>query len=231
MKNLSFKKMLSGIKAAFPYTIPVFLGWIFVALTYGVLMSGLGYNAWWTMLFSAVCFCGGMQIAAIPMMAAGFDPAQMLLMSYLVNFRHTFYGVPLLEKYKDAGALKPFLVYTLADEPFSLSVSAEKPESVENKYFYFGISLLCYLYWIGLCGLGSVIGGAISFDTTGLDFALNALFIVMFMQQWKEKRNRPACVIGVTVTLLCRIVFGSSVFLIPSLLGILLIFWIGRDKL
>ena len=231
MKNLSFKKMLGGVKAAFPFTIPVFFGWIFVALTYGVLMSSIGYNAWWTMLFSALCFCGSMQIAAIPMMSAGFDPLQMLLMSYLVNFRHAFYGVPLLEKYKNTGIFKPFLVYTLADEPFSLSVSAQKPESVDDKYFYFGIHILCFLYWIGLSGLGGVIGGMITIDMSGLDFALTAMFIVMFLQQWKEKRNRPACVIGIAVTLLCRIAFGTSVFLIPSLLGILLIFWIGRDKL
>lgn len=223
--------MLGGIKAAFPYTIPVFLGLIFVGLTYGVLMSSIGYNAWWTMLFSAVCFCGSMQIAAIPMMAAGFDPLQMLLMSYLVNFRHTFYGIPLLDKFKDAGVLKPFLVYTLSDEQFSLSVGAKKPDNIEGKYFYFGISLLVFSYWVILSGLGGVIGGLITFDTTGLDFALTAMFVVMFLQQWKEKRNRPACVIGIGITLLCRIFFGTSVFLIPSLLGILLIFWIGRDKL
>ncbi len=230
-KKNSFKNMVSGIKAAFPFTIPIFLGWIFVALTYGVLMSNLGYNAWWTMLFSAVCYCGGMQIAAIPMMSAGFDPAQMLLMSYLVNFRHTFYGIPLLEKYKNAGALKPFLVYTLADEQFSISVSAKKPENVEDKYFYFGIHLLGFAYWIGLTGLGGVIGGLITFDTTGLDFALTAMFVVLFMQQWKQKENRPACVIGVAITLLCRVIFGTSMFLVPALLGMLLIFWIGRDRL
>lgn len=230
-KKNSFKNMVSGIKAAFPFTIPIFLGWIFVALTYGVLMSNLGYNAWWTMLFSAVCYCGGMQIAAIPMMSAGFDPAQMLLMSYLVNFRHTFYGIPLLEKYKHAGALKPFLVYTLADEQFSISVSAKKPENVEDKYFYFGIHLLGFAYWIGLTGLGGVIGGLITFDTTGLDFALTAMFVVLFMQQWKQKENRPACVIGVAITLLCRVIFGTSMFLVPALLGMLLIFWIGRDRL
>lgn len=230
-KKNSFKNMISGIKAAFPFTIPIFLGWIFVALTYGILMSNLGYNAWWTMLFSAVCYCGGMQIAAIPMMSAGFDPAQMLLMSYLVNFRHTFYGIPLLEKYKNAGALKPFLVYTLADEQFSISVSAKKPENVEDKYFYFGIHLLGFSYWIGLTGLGGVIGGLITFDTTGLDFALTAMFVVLFMQQWKQKENRPACVIGVAITLLCRVIFGTSMFLVPALLGMLLIFWIGRDRL
>lgn len=231
MRDTKLKNIMQGIKAAFPFTLPVLFGWIFVGLTYGVLMSNIGYNAWWTMLFSAVCFCGSMQIAAIPMMSAGFDPAQMLLMSYLVNFRHTFYGIPLLEKYKDAKAFKPFLVYTLSDEQFSLSVTAKKPEGMENKYFYFGINILCFVYWIGLSGLGGVIGNLITFDTTGLDFALNAMFIALFMQHWKEKANRPACLIGIGVTVLSRVIFGASVFLIPALLAMLLIFWVGRDKL
>ena len=225
------KNILQGMKAAFPFTLPVLFGWIFVGLTYGVLMSNIGYNALWTMLFSAVCFCGSMQIASISMMSAGFDPAQMLLMSYLVNFRHTFYGIPLLDKYKDAKGFKPFLVYTLSDEQFSLSVTAKKPEGMENKYFYFGINFLCFVYWVGICGLGSVLGNLITFDTTGLDFALNAMFIALFMQHWKEKANRPACLIGIGVTVLSRIVFGASVFLIPALLAMLLIFWVGRDKL
>ncbi len=231
MKENKTKNILQGIKAAFPFTLPVLFGWIFVGLTYGVLMSNIGYNAWWTMLFSAVCFCGSMQIAAIPMMSAGFDPAQMLLMSYLVNFRHTFYGIPLLDKYKDTKAFKPFLVYTLSDEQFSLSVTAKKPEEMENKYFYFGINILCFVYWVGLSGLGGVIGNLITFDTTGLDFALNAMFIALFMQHWKEKENRPACLIGIGVTVLSRVIFGASVFLIPALLAMLLIFWVGRDKL
>ena len=98
MKNVSAEKIWLGIKAAFPVTIPILFGWVFVGLTYGVLMSELGYGPLWSMLFSLLCFCGGMQIAAIPMMAAGFDPLQMLIMSYFVNFRHTFYGVALLEK-------------------------------------------------------------------------------------------------------------------------------------
>ena len=194
-------------------------------------MSELGYGPLWSMLFSLLCFCGGMQIAAIPMMAAGFDPLQMFIMSYFVNFRHTFYGLALLEKYKDTAPFKPFLIYALADEPFSLAVSAKPPEGLEPKYFYFGMTFLTYLYWAGLTGLGSVLGGIIRFDTTGLDFALNALFIVLFLQQWKEKNNRPACIVGIAVTLLSRVVFGSSVFLIPALAGMLIIFWLGRNKL
>ncbi len=229
--KVEFKEIIRGVKAAFPSTLPIFFGWIFVALTYGVLMEELGYGPLWTMLFSLICFCGGMQIAAVPMMAAGFDPVQMFIMSYFVNFRHTFYGLALIEKYNNAMPFKPFMIYTLADEPFSLAVTTEAPEGLEPRYFYFGQSLILWFYWGGLTAIGGLLGRIITFDTTGLDFALNALFIVFFLQQWKDKSNRPACLIGVAVTLAARIIFGSTTFLIPALMGLLVIFWLGRNKL
>jgi 4-azaleucine resistance transporter AzlC len=229
--KVEFKEIIRGVKAAFPSTLPIFFGWIFVALTYGVLMEELGYGPLWTLLFSLICFCGGMQIAAVPMMAAGFDPVQMFIMSYFVNFRHTFYGLALLEKYNNAMPFKPFMIYTLADEPFSLAVTTEAPEGLEPRYFYFGQSLILWFYWGGLTAIGGLLGRIITFDTTGLDFALNALFIVFFLQQWKDKSNRPACLIGVAVTLAARIIFGSTTFLIPALMGLLVIFWLGRNKL
>jgi 4-azaleucine resistance transporter AzlC len=229
--KIEFKEIIRGVKAAFPSTLPIFFGWIFVALTYGVLMEELGYGPLWTLLFSLICFCGGMQIAAVPMMAAGFDPVQMFIMSYFVNFRHTFYGLALLEKYNNAMPFKPFMIYTLADEPFSLAVTTEAPEGLEPRYFYFGQSLILWFYWGGLTAIGGLLGRIITFDTTGLDFALNALFIVFFLQQWKDKSNRPACLIGVAVTLAARIIFGSTTFLIPALMGLLVIFWLGRNKL
>lgn len=229
--KVEFKEIIRGVKAAFPSTLPIFFGWIFVALTYGVLMEELGYGPLWTLLFSLICFCGGMQIAAVPMMAAGFDPVQMFIMSYFVNFRHTFYGLALLEKYNNAMPFKPFMIYTLADEPFSLAVSTEASEGLEPRYFYFGQSIILWFYWGGLTAIGGLLGRIITFDTTGLDFALNALFIVFFLQQWKDKTNRPACLIGVAVTLAARIIFGSTTFLIPALIGMLVIFWLGRNKL
>ena len=102
---------------------------------------------------------------------------------------------------------------------------------MERRYFYFGQTLLLYVYWAGLTALGGLLGRIITFDTTGLDFALNALFIVFFLQQWKDKNNRPACLIGLAVTLLSRIVFGPDMFLIPALIGMLVIFWLWRNKL
>lgn len=230
-RKVEIKEVIRGMKAAFPVTLPIFFGWIFVALTYGVLMEELGYGPLWTMLFSMICFCGGMQIAAVPMMAAGFDPVQMFIMSYFVNFRHTFYGLALLEKYEDTKPFKPFLIYALADEPFSLAAASTPPEDIEPRYYYFGQTFLLYVYWFGLTALGGALGKLITFDTTGLDFALSALFIVFFLQQWEDKSKRPACIIGIAVTLICRLVFGADVFLIPALAGMLLIFWLGRNKL
>ena len=151
--------------------------------------------------------------------------------SYFVNFRHTFYGLALLEKYKDTQPFRPFLVYALADEPFTLAVATDAPEGMERRYFYFGQTLLLYIYWAFLTAAGGLLGRLITFDTTGLDFALNALFLVFFLQQWKEKSNRPACLIGVAVTLASRIAFGPTVFLIPALIAMLLIFWLGRNRL
>lgn len=225
------KKLWDGVKAAFPFTVPIFLGWIFVGLTYGVLMNDLGYNALWAALFSVLCMCGGMQMAAVPMMAAGFDPLSMFIMSYFVNFRHTFYGIPMLEKYKGIGWTKFFNIYNLSDESFSVQSSAKPPEGVEEKYFYFGVTLLCMIYWPFLTCMGGLIGSLLTFDTTGLDFALTALFIVLFLQQWNEKENRPACIIGIAVTLISLLVFGQTVFLMPALGVMLLVFWLMRNKL
>ncbi len=230
-RKVEIKEILRGIKTAFPSTVPIFFGWIFVALTYGILMEEAGYGPLWTLLFSLICVCGGMQIVAVPMMAAGFDPVQMFIMSYFVNFRHTFYGLALLEKYKDTQPFKPFLIYALADEMFSVAVSTDAPEGMERRYFYFGQTLLLWIYWAGLTAAGGLLGRLITFDTTGLDFALNALFVVFFLQQWKDKSKRPACIIGVAVTLVSRIVFGPTVFLIPALIAMLIIFWLGRDRL
>lgn len=231
MKRVEIKEVFRGIKEAFRFTVPIFFGWIFVALTYGILMRSIGYGPLWTGLFSLVCVCGGMQMAAVPMMAAGFDPLQMFIMSYFVNFRHMFYSIALIDRYKNTQPFKPFLIYALADEMFTVAVSAPLPNGMEPRYFYFGQTLLLYIFWAGLCALGSAVGGLITFDTTGLDFALNALFTVFFLQQWKKKENRPSCVIGLVVTLASLLIFGQTTFLIPALIAMLIIFWLGRDKL
>ena len=181
-----------AIAAAFPHTIPVLTGYLVLGAAYGVLMQSKGFGAPWVLLMSAVAFCGSMQFAAITLLTSAFDPLGAFIMSVMVNARHLFYGVSMLEKYRGLGGAKPILIYTLSDETFSVVFSAEQPPDVSRKDFYLAISLLDYAYWVGGSLLGSLVGQFIRFDTTGLDFALTGLFVVLFIEQISDPRSRAS---------------------------------------
>ena len=171
----------AALRAAVPATIPVMTGFLCLGIAYGVLMQSKGYGPGWSVLMSAIAFGGSMQFVAITLLTTAFDPIQAFLLSIMVNARHMFYGLSLLDKYKGLGKVRPFLIYVLCDETFSLVSTLEPPEGVAGKDFYFWISLLDYLYWITGTALGGLAGNLITFDTTGLDFALTALFVVLFL--------------------------------------------------
>ena len=152
-------------------------------------------------------------------------------MSLMVNARHLFYGISMLHKYSGLGKLRYFLIYVLCDETFSISCATEPPEGVARRHFYFAVSLLDYLYWVLGTFLGGLVGGGISFNTSGLDFVLTALFIVLFMEQWKKPENRPAGVIGIILTVVSLTIFGPSNFVIPAMAMILAVLAAGRKKL
>ena len=189
-----------AIAAAFPHTVPVLTGYLVLGAAYGVLMQSKGFGAPWVLLMSAVAFCGSMQFAAITLLTSAFDPLGAFIMSVMVNARHLFYGVSMLEKYRGLGGAKPILIYTLSDETFSVVFSAEPPPDVSRKDFYLAISLLDYAYWVGGSLLGSLAGQFIRFDTTGLDFALTGLFVVLFIEQISDPRSRISGIIGVVCT-------------------------------
>ena len=194
-------------------------------------MEANGYGPFWAALMSAMGFGGSMQYVAISLLVTAFDPLQAFLLSIMVNARHIFYGLSMLEKYKGMGKLRVFLIYVLSDETFSLVSTLEPPENVARKDFYFWISLLDYSYWIIATALGGVFGGFLRFDTTGLDFALTALFVVLFMEQWKKRENRPAGVIGVVCAAASLAVFGADNLVIPVMILILAVLLGGRKKL
>ncbi|MDD5936142.1 MAG: AzlC family ABC transporter permease [Clostridiales bacterium] len=227
-REISIRKAFS---AAFPKTIPVLTGFLALGIAYGILMEKNGYGALWSTLMSAIAFCGSMQYVAITLLTAVFNPMQAFIMSLLVNARHLFYGLSMLPKYKGLGKIRGFLIYTLCDETFSIECSVEPPEGVERKYFYFFISLLDYLYWVLGSFLGGVVGNLIKFNTKGLDFALTALFVVLFLEQWKKKENRISCIIGVVCTTIALLVVGATNFVIPAMVLILFVLTIGRKKL
>jgi 4-azaleucine resistance transporter AzlC len=212
----------SALLAAFPHTIPVFTGYLVLGAAYGILMNSKGLSLIWILIASIFVFAGSMQFVAVSLLAAGFDPLGAFLMTLMVNARHLFYAISMLGKYRNLGKVKPYLIFSLTDETFSILCSTEPPEGIDRKWFYFFVSFLDHMYWITGSLLGGILGSMIKFNTKGIDFVLTALFVVIMINQWKSAKNHLPAVIGIASAILCRIVFGASDFIIPSMILILL---------
>jgi 4-azaleucine resistance transporter AzlC len=226
-KRKSFQKAFC---AAFPHTIPILAGFLVLGMAYGVLMQTKGYGTIWAVLMSAIAFCGSMQFVAITILTTAFNPLQAFLLSFMVNARHLFYGIAMLDKYKGLGKMRGFLIYTLCDETFSINSSTVPPEEVDRRYFYISVSLQNYLYWVFGTFLGGVLGKFITFSTKGLDFALTALFFVLFLEHMRKRENRFYGCIGIAATVICLCTFGANNLVIPSMAFILIILLVGRKK-
>jgi len=222
---------IRALKAAFPYTIPVFTGFTFLGIAYGILMSSKGYGVIWTLLMSLFVFAGSSQYVAITFLTSAFNPLNAFLMSLVINARHIFYGISLLDKYKDMGKIKPYLIFGLCDETFSIICSSEPPEGVSKKWFAFFITLLDHMYWVLGSVLGSLIGYMIPSSIEGLDFVLTALFVIIFVGHWKSKGNRKPAAIGVISSVISLLIFGPDNFIIPSMIAIIAVLTLGRKKL
>lgn len=219
------------IAAAFPHTVPVLAGFLVLGIAYGMLMQKNGYGVLWAVLMSAIAFCGSMQFVAITLLTTVFHPLQAFLLSVLVNARHLFYGLSMLQKYKGFGNRKWALVYTLCDETFSIVSAVTPPEGVEPSSFYLAVSVLNYFYWVFGTFIGGIIGQIIPFNTKGLDFALTALFVVLFLEQMKKQENRILGIVGIVSTVLGLILFGSNQFVLPSMAVLLFVLIAGRKWL
>ncbi|MCI9512454.1 MAG: branched-chain amino acid transporter AzlC [Oscillibacter sp.] len=229
MKSLTSRR--AALRAAFPATIPVMTGYLCLGMAYGVLMQSKGYGPLWSTLMSAVAFGGSMQFAAITLLTMAFDPFQAFFLAVMVNARHMFYGLSLLDKYKGLGWARIPLVYLLSDETFSLVSTLTPPEDVDRRRFYLYISLLDYAYWVAATALGGLLGNVITFNTEGMDFALTALFVVLFLEQWKKWESRPAGIIGVVCAAVSLAVFGAENLVIPAMVLVLISLLGGRKRL
>ena len=221
MQNRSFAAV---VKAAFPHTIPIMTGYLAVGMAYGVLMASKGYSFLWAGFVSAFAFCGSMQYVAITLLTTAFDPLQAFVLSLMVNARHLFFSLALLPKYRGLGRLRYFMIYTLSDENFSLSSSVEPPEDTDPTLFY-------WLYWVAFSMLGGLLGGLITFDITGIDFALTALFVVLFIEQVVKKENRAPGAAGLVCAVAGLAVFGADNMVIPAMVLTLAVLLLGRRKL
>lgn len=212
----------SALKAAFPHTIPVFLGYVFMGMAFGILLTSKGYSFVWAFFMALTMFAGTGQFVAINLLVPGITLAQVFIMEIMVNARHVFYGLSLIDKFKNMGWRKAYMIFALTDETYALLTSAKPPAGISEKKFYFLIAILDQTYWVLGCTLGGLIGSLIHFNTTGIDFVMTALFIVIALDQWQEASNRLPAIIGLAGAFVCLTIFGPDAFLIPALLVILL---------
>lgn len=211
-----------AIKAALPHTLPILSGYIVLGSAYGILMNSKGIPLFWTLFSSIFIYAGSMQFVTVALLTSGFDLAGAFMMTIMVNARHLFYGISFLQKFSNMGRIKPYLIFSLTDETFSVLCDVTPPKDVSTKWFYFYISLLNHIYWISGSIIGGILGGVLKLETRGLEFVLTALFVVIFISQWKSVKNHIPAIIGVISSLICRLIFDTNDFIIPSMILILL---------
>ena len=215
------KKAIEALKAAFPNTLPILAGFIVLGMGYGIYLRSSGLPVWYPTLTSIVVFGGSLEFLLVSMLLAPFQPISVFFLSLLVQARHIFYGLTLLKRYRGRGWKSIYLIYSMCDETFSINCSAEVPENIDEGWFMFFVSLLDQSYWVLLVTLGSIIGGALTKYSEGVEFVMTAMFSVIFIKAMEKRENRISGVIGVMSTLISLIIFGKTVFLISSMVLIL----------
>lgn len=220
-KVLQMQKIVRALKAAFPCTIPVLVGYLFIGVAFGMLFEEKGYAFFWALLMSVTVYAGSLQFIAVNFFTPGVSLVNVALMALMVNVRHVFYGLSMLDKFQGMGAKKPYMIFSLTDETYSLLCAIKTPEGVDRNWFFFLIALLNQCYWVAGSVIGAVAGALLSFDSTGIDFAMTALFTVIFTEQWLTSKNHLPALVGVAATAACRVLFGTEAFLLPAMLTIL----------
>lgn len=214
-------KIKKAFLCAFPKTIPIMMGFLFLGMSYGIYMRVSGFSFVYPLCMSLVIFGGSLEFVAVSMLLGTFAPLQTFLMALMIQARHLFYGIALLEKYKGTGMKKPYLIFGMCDESFSINCSTEVPENVDKGWFYFFVTILNQSYWVLGATAGGVLGSFISFDTEGLDFVMTAMFVVIFLEQWLKEKKHYTALIGVLASAGCLLFFGADSFLIPTMVCIL----------
>ncbi len=213
--------IFDSFKAAFPHTVPILAGFWFLGFTYGVYMNVSGFGFWYPLIMSSVIFGGSLEFVAVSMLLSPFAPLQAFVMSLMIQARHLFYGLAMLDKYKNVGIKKYYLIFGMCDETFSVNCSAEIPENVDKGWFMTAVTMLNRSYWITGSTLGGIFGSLISFNTKGIDFVMTAMFVVIFLEQLMKEKKHYTAIIGLFSSIVCLAAFGSDSFMIPTMIVIL----------
>lgn len=222
--------MKKTLKTAFVSTLPVLTGYLVLGFGFGIILKSSGYGVFWAFIMSLLIYAGSMQYVAIGLLTGGASLITTALTTLMVNARHLFYGISMLGKYKGTGKRKPYLIFALTDETYSLvcSDNIDVEEGRRTDYFFF-VSLFNHCYWVLGSVLGALVGTLVHFNTAGIDFALTALFLTVFTDQWLNSKNHIPAIVGVAVSVLCLLVFGGDSFLIPAMLIIALLLCLYKE--
>ena len=223
--------IFKALRAAFPHTIPILAGFLVLGMSYGVYARASGFSFWYPVCMAVAIFGGSLEFVAVAMLLGAFAPVQTFLMALMIQARHLFYGISMLERYKGMGWKKPYLIYALCDETFSINCAVRAPEGIDEGWFMFFVSVLDQSYWITGTVIGSVLGGVIPFSTEGLDFAMTALFVVIFLDQWLKEDKHWSSLIGMGASVGCLLLFGADSFLIPTMVCILCLLSVCRKPI
>ena len=220
-----------AIAAAFPVTVPVLMGYLSIGIAFGLMLEAAGYNVIWAFFMSLSIYAGSGQYLGVELLATGAVLSQVALLTFLINFRHLVYGLSLLEKFRGMGKRKLYMIFSLTDETYALLAGANPPPGVNPKDFYFAVAVLDHCYWILGSVIGSVAGALLGFDTTGVEFAMTALFLVIAVDQWRNYRSHFPAILGAAATLLCLKLVGADMMLLPALAIIVIVLLAMRVKL
>jgi 4-azaleucine resistance transporter AzlC len=225
------RAFLRAVRAAFPHTLPVLTGYLCLGTAFGVLLADKGWGLPWALLMSVTVYAGSMQFVGVSLLAGAFHPLQAALLTLMVNARHLFYALSMLPRWTDAGRAKPYLVFANTDETFSLLISAVPPPGIAPRTFELAVSLLDQLYWVTGSLLGAALGRLLPVLPEGLDFVMTALFVVIFLEQWRGGKGRVPALMGLGAAFLCRLLFGTEWFLLPTMALLTALLTLGRGRL
>lgn len=221
---------MKNLKFAFKQTIPVLLGYIVFGTAFGLLLEKAGYGILWSLAISIVVYAGSMQFVLVGFLANPISLFSAAAMTFSVNSRHIFYGLSFIEKFRSMGKKYFYMIFSLTDETYSLLCSVKVPRELDSDKVFFSIAFLNQAYWIVGCVTGAILGGVIPFDTTGVDFAMTAMFVVIFLDQWKAAKNHAPAITGITCAAVCLFIFGADKFILPSLLAVVVILLLWKEK-
>jgi 4-azaleucine resistance transporter AzlC len=228
---LNKNELRLAFRTAFPSTIPIFAGFLFLGIAYGIFMNVSGFGAGYAVLMSLLIFAGSMEFVAVNLLLGAFHPLGALFLTLMVNARHLFYGISMLEKYRGTGLKKIYLIFGLCDESFSINYSAKIPQEVNKGWYMFFVTVLNHSYWVLGASIGGLFGSLVQLNVEGLEFVMTALFVVIFIEQWMKETAHHSALLGLGLSILCLFIFSGGNFIIPSMIIILFVLTLMRKQL